>query len=123
MRRKSKKALSILLLICWTMLLFYWIRDYYGVYPRPEDFTPEGRQRVQLWYERRKAVQRLRRYFGDDFRRVDGVSPEDAIDLEKQIIVIPIYGLTPELEEEIRREVYLGPHVQLRYTDSEVFEQ
>ena len=36
MRRKSKKALSILLLIYWTMLLFYWIRDYYGVYPRPE---------------------------------------------------------------------------------------
>ena len=68
-------------------------------------------------------MQRLRRYFGDDFRSVDGVSPEDAINLEKQIVVIPIYGLTPELEEEIRREVYLGPHVQLRYTDSEVFEQ
>lgn len=122
MRRKSKKALSILLLICWIMLLFYWIRDYYGVYPRPEDFTPEGRQRVQLWYERRKAVQRLRRYYGENYKYVDGVRRTDDFNFEEYYATIYIYQLTPELEAQIRQEVKLGPHVRLRSIDEYFWE-
>jgi len=116
MRRKSKKALSILLLICWTMLLFYWI------YPRPEDFTPEGRQRVQLWYERRKAVQRLRRYYGENYKYVDGVRRADDFNYEEYYVTIYIYQLTPELEAQIRQEVKLGPHVRLRSIDEYFWE-
>lgn len=121
--KQLKRLLSILLLCLGTGLNFLAISHFYGLDCEPERFSPEVMLLYHLGEERELAVKRLRRYFGDDFRRVDGVRPENSIDLEKQIVIIPIYGLTPELEEEIRREVYLGPHVQLRYTDSEVFEQ
>ncbi len=117
--KQIRRLLSLLLLFLGTGLNFLAISHFYGLDCGPERFSPEVMLLYHLGEERAIAVKRLRRYFGN----VDGVSPEDAIDLEKQIVVIPIYGLTPELEEEIRREVYLGPHVQLRYTDSEVFEQ
>ena len=121
--KQIRRLLSLLLLCLGTGLNFLAISHFYGLGCGPERFSPEVMLLYHLGEERAIAVKRLRRYFGDDFRSVDGVSPEDAINLEKQIVVIPIYGLTPELEEELRREVYLGPHVQLRYTDSEVFEQ
>lgn len=121
--KQLRRLLSLLLLFLGTGLNFLAISHFYGLDCGPERFSPEVMLLYHLGEERAIAVKRLRRYFGDDFRRVDGVRPENSIDLEKQIVVISIYDLSPELEQEIRREVYWGPHVQLRYTDSEVFEQ
>ena len=101
--KQIRRLLSLLLLFLGTGLNFLAISHFYGLDCGPERFSPEVMLLYHLGEERAITVKRLRRYFGDDFRSVDGVSPEDAINLEKQIVVIPIYGLTPELEEEIRR--------------------
>ena len=83
----------------------------------PEEFTPERYAQIRLANERFIAVKRLRRYFGEDFRRVDGYWPEDALNDEENYAAIYIYQLTPELEEQIRQDVKLGPHVRLRNAD------
>ncbi len=82
----------------------------------------QGRQRVQLWYERRKAVQRLRRYYGENYKYVDGVRRADDFNYEEYYVTIYIYQLTPELEAQIRQEVKLGPHVRLRSIDEYFWE-
>lgn len=119
--KQIRHLFAILPLCLWTYLIFLVIFQIHGPDCGPEQFTPEHCAQVRLDNERFAAVKRLRKYFGEDFRRVDGYWPEDAFNYEENYVAIYIYQLTPELEEQIRRDVKLGPHVRLRNTDEFFF--